>query len=97
MYEHTKNVNAYYFAEIGLSADNGPDIFICRKNAFEALEKKKGYWENRIFGGRGGEEWTIRKVCRRFVWHDCIHGKAMYRMAKNLPHNEKLINSFFFE
>ena len=44
MYEHTKNVNEYYFGEIGV-------------------------------------EWSLRKLLRRFIWHDRIHAKAMYRMA----------------
>lgn len=30
MYEHTKNVNAYYFREIGIAADNEGDILSCR-------------------------------------------------------------------
>ncbi len=36
MYEHTKNVNAYYFAEIEVAADNDGDIYECRKRGFEA-------------------------------------------------------------
>ena len=31
MYEHTKNVNAYYFGEIGVHADNTGTIAACRK------------------------------------------------------------------
>lgn len=27
------------------------------------------------------EEWSLRKVLRRFIWHDRIHAKAMARMA----------------
>lgn len=30
MYRHTKNVNAYYFGEIGVEVGNEPDILICR-------------------------------------------------------------------
>ena len=40
MYEHTKNVNEYYFAEIDVDADNGGTIYECRKRGFEALEVK---------------------------------------------------------
>ncbi|MDE6642189.1 MAG: hypothetical protein K2K63_16890 [Acetatifactor sp.] len=32
MYEHTKNVNAYYFGEIGVEADNEGNIVECRGN-----------------------------------------------------------------
>lgn len=24
------------------------------------------------------EEWSLRKVLRRFIWHDGIHAKAIY-------------------
>lgn len=26
--------------------------------------------------------WSVRKVLRRFVWHDRIHAKAMWKMMK---------------
>ena len=28
------------------------------------------------------EQWTLKKVLRRFVWHDRIHGKAMTRVLE---------------
>jgi hypothetical protein len=28
------------------------------------------------------EEWTVRKILRRFVWHDRIHGKAIVRIMQ---------------
>lgn len=39
MYEHTKNVNEYYFGEIGVSADNEGDIAECRVRGFSLLER----------------------------------------------------------
>ena len=35
MYEHTKNVNDYYFGEIGVYTDNAGTIFECRKKGFD--------------------------------------------------------------
>ena len=29
-----------------------------------------------------GEMWTLRKVLRRFVWHDRIHAKAILRIMR---------------
>ena len=81
MYEHTKNVNQYYFDEIGVPADNEGTILECRRRGFEQLENQADFLDNRIFDGSYGESWTLRKVLRRFIWHDRIHGKAMYRMA----------------
>lgn len=81
MYEHTKNVNSYYFGEIGIDADNAGAIYDCRKRGFEALEKSGCFHQNTVVEGSYDELWTLRKVLRRFLWHDRIHAKAMYRMA----------------
>lgn len=82
MYEHTKNVNSYYFAEIGVHADHDGTICECRRRGFDLLEKMEGFLENPVVEGSYGEIWSLRKVLRRFVWHDRIHAKAMYRMAQ---------------
>ena len=82
MYEHTKNVNAYYFGEIGVEADNGGDIVACRRRGFDALEKQPDFLRNPVFEGSWDESWTLRKVLRRFIWHDRLHARAMVRMRK---------------
>ena len=84
MYRHTKNVNAYYFGEIGVEVGNEPDILICRRAGFAALERQPRYLHNAVFHGSYDEDWTLRKVLRRFVWHDRIHGRAMWRMASTM-------------
>lgn len=81
MYEHTKNVNEYYFGEIGVSIDNDGDIYECRLRGFEKVERVDGFLDNPSVDGSYGEEWSLRKVIRRFIWHDRIHAKAMWRMA----------------
>lgn len=96
MYEHTKSVNAYYFAEIGVDADNAGDILECRKRGFEALESKANFLKTATMEGSYGEDWSLRKVLRRFIWHDRIHAKAMYRMATKLFGSKKIENPFCF-
>ena len=81
MYRHTKNVNAYYFGEIGVEADNEGTIAACRRRGFELLEARDGFLQNPVVEGSYGEKWCLRKVLRRFIWHDRIHAKAMYRMG----------------
>ena len=81
MYEHTKNVNGYYFGEIGVEADNEGSILSCRTRGFDLLEAHPSFLKNSIFEGSYGEEWSLRKLLRRFIWHDRLHAKAMYRMA----------------
>lgn len=80
MYAHTKNVNAYYFGEIGVEADNDGDILQCRRRGFEALEKQPDFLKNPTFEGSWDETWTLRKLLRRFIWHDRLHARAMVRM-----------------
>ncbi|MBD5132996.1 MAG: hypothetical protein HDT38_00760 [Clostridiales bacterium] len=81
MYEHTKNVNSYYFGEIGVDVDNEGTIIQCRQRGFALLEQSDGFlWAPAVVGSYD-ELWSLRKVLRRFIWHDRIHAKAMYRMA----------------
>ncbi len=96
MYEHTKNVNAYYFGEIDVDADNEGTIAECRRKGFEALEKQEKFLENPIIEGSYGELWTLRKVLRRFIWHDRIHARAMYRMAVRTFPGENIEDPFSF-
>ena len=96
MYEHTNNVNEYYFAEIEVDADNSGNIYECRKRGFEALEAKPDFLRNTVIEGNYGEDWSLRKVLRRFIWHDRIHAKAMYRMASKVFGTTKIKNPFCF-
>ena len=96
MYEHTKSVNEYYFAEIDVDADNGGNIYECRKRGFEILETKPDYLNNSVIEGSYGEDWSLRKVLRRFIWHDRIHARAMYRMAVKVFGSENIANPFCF-
>ena len=97
MYEHTKNVNEYYFAEIHVDADNNGNIYECRKRGFEQLEAKADYLNNAVIEDSYGEDWSLRKVLRRFIWHDRIHAKAMHRMTVKVFGTEKIANPFYFE
>ena len=96
MYEHTRNVNEYYFAEIDIDADNSGNIYECRKRGFEILETKPDYLDNPVIEGSYGENWSLRKVLRRFIWHDRIHARAMYRMAVKVFGAKNIANPFCF-
>lgn len=96
MYEHTKNVNAYYFGEIGVEADNEGTICECRKRGFERLEQSENFLSRPAVEGSYEEWWSLRKVLRRFIWHDRIHARAMYRMASKTFKGYALANPFQF-
>lgn len=96
MYLHTKSVNAYYFGELDIDADNDGTILDCRRRGFAALEKRPGFLDNRVIEGSYGEFWSLRKVLRRFLWHDRIHAKALYRRAICCFGKDAIPNPFFF-
>lgn len=97
MYEHTKNVNDYYFGEIGVAADHEGSIVECRQRGFAILENQPDFLKNKVFLGSYDEEWSLRKVLRRFIWHDRIHAKAMYRMALKTFGSNAVPNVFRFD
>ena len=70
-----------YFGEIGVETDHKGTIVDCRKRGFMTLEDQPDFLKNIVCLGSYNEEWSLRKVLRRFIWHDRIHAKAMYRMA----------------
>ena len=97
MYLHTKNVNSYYFGEIGADVDNEGTILECRKRGFERLESIPNFLSNFLQEGSYGEMWSVRKVLRRFIWHDRIHAKAMWRMTIKTFEKNEIENVFHFE
>lgn len=97
MYVHTNDVTNYYVGEIGVKIDNIEDIVLNRIHAIECIEKLPNYLENKVFIGSYNEEWSLRKVLRRFIWHDRIHAKAMYKMATKIWSREELENPFYFD
>lgn len=96
MYEHTKNVNSYYFGEIGVDADNEGTILQCRQKGFDLLEQSDGFLQAPAVLGSYDELWSVRKVLRRFIWHDRIHAKAMFRMAERTFGKGVVKNPFQF-
>lgn len=97
MYQHTKNVNSYYFGEIDIDVDNDGTILECRQRGFAQLEQNADFLKNLVIEGSYSELWTVRKVLRRFIWHDRIHVKAMYRMAVRTFGKDSVTDTFFFE
>ena len=72
------------------------NIYECRKRGFESLESNPDFLQNTVRKGSYGEDWSLRKVLRRFIWHDRIHARAMYRMAIKVFGAESIVNPFYF-
>ncbi|WP_211198895.1 hypothetical protein [Oceanobacillus jeddahense] len=96
MYDHTNGVTNYYAAEIGVELDNTDTIYQNRVQVFQAIEEKEAFLQNKVFHGSYGEQWSLRKVLRRFIWHDHIHAKGMYRMAVKEWGESEIQNPYYF-
>lgn len=96
MFSHVKRVNAYYFGELGVENPKSNDLYAERVKGFEAVERAFNFPASEVFEGSYGEYWSLRKVMRRFIWHDRIHAKAMYRMALKTFPDSDIVNPFMF-
>lgn len=97
MYQHTKNVNAYYWGEIGITVDNEGTIFENRARGFDILERSGDYLTKGVIVGSYGEQWSLAKVLRRFLWHDRIHAKALYKLGIQTVGSTQIPNVFCFD
>lgn len=84
MYDHTNGVTAYYVGEAGAEVDNLSGFYENRLNGMAALEAIPDFLQLPVIEGSYDELWSLRKVLRRFLWHDRIHARAMYRRAKTI-------------
>ncbi len=95
MYEHTNRTTAYYAAAFGIEMDNAADIYANRMLLFSEIESIEDFLAGKIYIAPDGEQWTIRKLLRRLLWHDRIHAKAMWRTATALW-GSAIPNPFYF-
>jgi len=78
---HVDKVNAYYLSRINMDfTGDKNDLVANRIHILELIESNKEVMKNPIIF-IDNEYWTTAKVLRRFVWHDRIHARALYRFA----------------
>ena len=95
MFEHVNSVTAYYAAAFGIELENLPDLYANRMQALSEVEHLDDFLSDRVYIAPDGESWTVRKLLRRFLWHDRIHARAMWRTASALW-GTQIANPFFF-
>lgn len=96
MFEHTNSVTAYYVCEVGADHDNLPGCCENRLAGLAAVEVLPEFLNRPAEEGSYGEWWSVRKMLRRFLWHDRIHARAMYRRARSVW-GEAIPDIFRFE
>jgi hypothetical protein len=80
IFEHVERTQFYYLSRTGLNSGRGRQFVETRESC---LEKIDGLFEksgNSIIYNVDAEFWTLKKILRRYIWHDRIHGKAITRI-----------------
>lgn len=95
MYEHVNQTTSYYAAAMGVELENLPDLYANRMQVLAEIEQPEDFLEGPVHIAPDGESWTLRKLLRRFLWHDRIHARAMWRTATALW-GDSIANPFYF-
>jgi len=82
IFEHVNRTQNYYVSRAGLTTEeSASNSFLARRlRCLERLEDIFGQTGNSTIFNVSNEEWTLRKILRRFIWHDRIHGKSIHRI-----------------
>lgn len=83
VFHHVKNCQYYYLSRTGiLFEDKEEDFMKIRELCLDKIEKLYRESNNSLIFDADNELWTLKKILRRFLWHDRIHGKAMVRILE---------------
>jgi hypothetical protein len=94
MLGHVNGAQHFYMARLGVPLENVTDDFLeVRRRCVDALSSHHDSGVNSNLFSSENELWTLKKVLRRLVWHDRIHGKAMIRILAKQK-GMKLIDDF---
>ena len=88
IFDHVKRTQYYYLSRTGtpFAADNSELFMRIRNSCLGALETLFRQNRNLKVYSLDNESWTLKKILRRFVWHDRIHGKAVTRILEKQQH-----------
>jgi len=84
IFEHVNRTQKYYLsrAGLGLPEETRDNFLGIRRNCLARLEELFNQTGNSAVFNVRDEEWTLKKILRRFIWHDRIHGKSIYRILR---------------
>jgi len=83
IFEHVNGTQYYYLSRANLGPkERTGDFLLARRNCLSMLQDLFEEQHNDQLFRVDNEEWTLRKILRRFVWHDRIHGKAIVRIMQ---------------
>ena len=83
IFDHVNRTQYYYLSRIKLRfPEDETDFLKIRRMCLSEIEKIYHETGNSITYYVDYESWTLKKVLRRFLWHDRIHAKAITRILK---------------
>ena len=82
-YRHIVNVQNYYLNQIGTEMNIADELRLNRIEFVKKLKEKYLKEGNKLYRNES-EDWTVKKVIRRTIWHDRIHIRAIERMENRL-------------
>lgn len=96
MLQHVDEVGEYYLSRLGLTVRLADQALVAnRQKCMELLLGQLSTLCGEVFC-RDHEYWTVAKVLRRFLWHDRIHARALYRFAVKTWGRDAICNLFAF-
>ncbi len=96
MLTHVSDSQRAWAALFGIDLKEEEGLLASRKRLFAGLEAHPGYLSDRLVTAPDGEQWTLKKLLRRLLWHDALHGRALYRKAITFWQKERIRNPFGF-
>lgn len=94
IFEHIDSVQYYYLSRLNIDIPKEGRSFLEGRQIFvekiASLFNKEG--NSRIYS-IDNEDWTVKKVLRRFIWHDRIHAKSMVKILRKQKETE-IIDSY---
>ncbi len=82
IFEHIDSVQYYYLSRISTDIEEKKGFLERREYCLKKLKAIYLRENNSKIYITDHEKWTIRKVLRRFIWHDRIHAKSMVKILK---------------
>jgi hypothetical protein len=83
IFDHVKGCQYYYLSRIRIPIDMKEEDFIkIREFCLEKFEELYHLNNNSLVFEVENELWTVKKILRRFIWHDRIHAKAITRILE---------------
>jgi hypothetical protein len=80
VFHHVENTQRYYLSRVGLDIGGNESFLEARGSGLRRIGKLFEVEGNSKVYEVDGESWTVKKVLRRFIWHDRIHGKSITRI-----------------